>query len=294
MTIAHFMNIVNFSKAKIYTILKSPKITKFMALIKSFILPHSPLLIPEIGRANFSFLEKTVNAYTQIGESLKKSEIDTLIIISPHGQTQDNSFTLNVAPEMLVNLQDFGFIPPKTILSGDSFLADQIKNAIRADWPLQLISESVLDYGSAIPAYLFKNMIGDFKIIVISPAENLSLEDHFNFGKNLQEIINTSDKKIAVLASSDLSHRLKRKSPGGYSPKGAKFDNKLIEYLSNPKTAAENILRMDAKLIKDAGECGLKPITILLGVIEGIKTETRIFSYQTDFGVGYLSLDFEF
>lgn len=264
-----------------------------MALIKTIVLPHSPLLIPEIGRANYSFLDKTTAAYKQIGESLKELEIDTLVIISPHGLIQDDTFTLNVAPEMSINLQDFGFIPPKTVLGGDSLLADQIKTGLRGEIPLQLISESILDYGSAIPAYLLKNLVGEFKIIVITPAENLGLEDHLNFGKRLQEIIKASDKKIAVLASSDLSHRLKRKSPGGYSPKGAKFDNKLIEYLSEPKTAAANILKMDAKLIKDAGECGLKPILIILGILEGIPSKSRIFSYQTDFGIGYLSLEFE-
>lgn len=264
-----------------------------MALIKTVVLPHSPLLIPEIGRANYSFLDKTAAAYKQIGESLKALEIDTLIIISPHGLTQNDTFTLNVAPEMAINLQDFGFIPPKTILSGDSLLADQIKNALKGDLSLQLISEAMLDYGSAIPAYLLKQVAGGFKIIVITPADNLSLDDHFNLGKRLQEIIKASDKNIAVLASSDLSHRLKRKSPGGYSPKGAKFDNKLIEYLSEPETAAINILKMDSKLIKDAGECGLKPITILLGILEGTPSKARIFSYQTDFGIGYLSLEFE-
>lgn len=264
-----------------------------MALIKTIVLPHSPLLIPEIGRANYSFLDKTIAAYKQIGESLKELAIDTLVIISPHGLTQDDSFTLNVSPEMSINLQDFGFIPQKTVLSGDSLLADQIKTGLRGEIPLQLISENTLDYGSAIPAYLFKSLIGEFKIIVITPAENLSLEEHLNFGKHLQEILKSSDKKIAVLASSDLSHRLKRKSPGGYSPKGAKFDNKLIEYLSEPKTAAFNILKMDSKLIKEAGECGLKPILILLGILEGTPIKSRILSYQTDFGIGYLSLEFE-
>lgn len=264
-----------------------------MALTKTIILPHSPLLIPEIGRANYSFLDKTAIAYKQIGESLKSQGLDTLVILSPHGLTQDDTFTLNVAPEMLVNLQDFGFIPPKTILSGDSLLADQIKNALKGEASLQLVSETTLDYGSAIPAYLLKDIVGDFRIIVITPANNLSLEEHFNLGKHLRKTINDSDKKIAVLASSDLSHRLKRKSPGGYSPKGAKFDNKLIEYLSDPETAAGNILKMDSKLIKDAGECGLKPISILLGVLEGTPSKARIFSYQTDFGIGYLSLEFE-
>ncbi|MFZ4631667.1 MAG: AmmeMemoRadiSam system protein B [Patescibacteria group bacterium] len=264
-----------------------------MPLIKTVILPHSPLLIPEIGRANYDFLEKTVNAYKQTAESLKELGVETLIIISPHGQTQDNSFTLNIAPDMEVNLKDFGFIPNKTIINGDSLLADQISNALKNDFPIQLISENILDYGSAIPAYLLKNIIGDFKIIVIIPAAEISLEDHLNFGKQLKVVIDSSDKKIAVLASSDLSHRLKKKSPGGYSPKGAKFDNKLIEYLSEPETAATNILKMDAKLIKDAGECGLKPIVILLGILDNLEKKSKIFSYQTDFGVGYLSLEFE-
>ena len=103
-----------------------------------------------------------------------------------------------------------------------------------------------------------------------------------------------SDKKIAVISSSDLSHRLKKKSPGGYSPKGAKFDNKLIEYLADPKTAAANILKMDSKLIEAAGECGLKPIVVLLGILDGLENEAKILAYQTDFGVGYLSLNFKF
>jgi len=264
-----------------------------MPLVKSAILPHSPLLIPEIGRANYNLLDKTINSYQKIANDLKNLEVETLIIISPHGAIQDDSFVLNVSPEMEISLKDFGFIPPKTVLSGDSILADQISSALRNNFPIQLISENILDYGSAIPAYLFKNIIGDFKVIVITPANELSLEDHFNFGKNLKEVIVSSDKKIALIASSDLSHRLKKKSPGGYSPKGAKFDNKLIEYLNEEKTAVKNILKMDSKLINDAGECGLKPIVVLLGVLEDAEIKAHVLSYQTDFGVGYLSLDFE-
>lgn len=264
-----------------------------MSLIKTVILPHSPLLIPEIGRVNYGFLDKTINAYEQVSSNLKNLGLETLIIISPHGAMQDDAFTLNVSPEMEINLQDFGFIPPKTVLSGDSILADQIKNSLRDEFKLQLISENILDYGSAIPAYLLKNNIGDFKIVVITPASELGLEEHLKFGEGLKKIINDSDKKIAIISSSDLSHRLKKKSPGGYSPKGAKFDNKLIEYLNEPSSAIENILKMDEKLIKDAGECGLKPIMILLGILKNTEIKTHVLSYQTDFGVGYLSLDFE-
>lgn len=265
-----------------------------MALINAVILPHSPLLIPEIGRTNYSFLAKTSESYNTVAEELKTNEIETILIISPHGLCQEKSYTLNVAPEMKIDLKNFGFIPLKTIFSGDSLLVDKIKNSLGSDFSLQLISENELDYGSAIPAYLLKNKVPNFKVFVLSPAVELSLEEHFQFGQKLQSILQTSDKKIAVISSSDLSHRLKKKSPGGYSPKGAKFDNKLIEYLADPETAAANILKMDSKLIEAAGECGLKPIVILLGILDGLKTESKILAYQTDFGVGYLSLNFKF
>jgi len=264
-----------------------------MALISTVLLPHSPLLIPEISRANYNFLQKTVAAYDEVSQKIKQFGLDTLIIISPHGPAQEDSFVINVAPAMEINFQDFGFIPKKTILKGDVLLADKLKSALHPDIPLQLISENILDYGSAIPTYLLKNLLGDFKIIVIYPAKNLKPEEYYNFGLKMQDVIRNSNKKIALIASGDLSHRLKKKSPGGYSPKGAKFDNKLIEYLNEPTTAKENILKMDPNLIKEAAECGLKPILVLLGLLDNTIWDPEVLAYQTDFGIGYLSLDFK-
>ncbi|MFA6994968.1 MAG: class III extradiol dioxygenase subunit B-like domain-containing protein [Patescibacteria group bacterium] len=265
-----------------------------MSLTTIALLPHSPLLIPEIGRANYNFLAKTTAAYEQIIIELKTKEVDTVIIVSPHGPTQTASFTLSVAPEMEINFQDFGFIPPKTILNGDALLADQIQAALRPDFPLQLISESIIDSGSAVPLYLLKNSLPNFKILLISPATDLSLAEQIKFGERLQAVIFKSDKNIAVIASGDLSHRLKKKSPGGYSPKGAKFDNKLIEYLSEPLTAVENIIKIDQNLIKAANECGLKPLTIILGMLNNLTWQSQVLAYQTDFGIGYLSMNFNF
>jgi len=265
-----------------------------MSLTAVAFLPHSPLLIPEIGRANFNFLTKTTAAYQQIGQELKNQSIDDLIIISPHGLSAANSFTLNVAPEMEVILKDFGFIPPKTVFPGDAVLADEIKTALRSDFSLQMITEPILDYGSAIPIYLFKNFTPQTKIIVLSPADNLTAEEYLKFGAKLQAVIQTSSKKIAVIASGDLSHRLKRKSPGGYSPKGSKFDNKIIEYLNDPHQASRNIVKLDSNLIKAAGECGLKPLLIALGILQGINWKPEVLAYQTDFGIGYLSFKFNF
>lgn len=264
-----------------------------MPVKKAYLLPHSPLLVPEIGRANHTFLAKTMVAYQEVKAQMMAANIETLIIISPHGLLQEQSFLINCAPEMNISFQDFGFIPPKTIVKGDIILADKIKTALKETGNCRLISETNLDYGSAIPLYLLKDPNWLFKTIIIAPAEKAGLEEQLDFGAKLGSFLQTSEKNIAVIASGDLSHRLKRKSPGGYSPKGPKFDNKLIEYLSEPSTATENVLKLDKRLIIDASECGLDPLTILLGMIKDMSWQPDIMAYQTDFGVGYLSLSLE-
>ncbi len=263
-----------------------------MPLLKTVLLPHSPLLIPEIGKANHGLLQKTSSAYNKIAEDLKKLNIDTVIIISPHGLTPADSFGLNVAPEMKINLKDFGFIPAQANLTGDMVLADKINNQLKDKCSLQMTSEEELDHGSAIPAYLLNQDDGDFKLIIISPPEQSTLAEQVNFGRRLGRVIKAEEKRVAVIASGDLSHRLKKKSPGGYSPKGAKFDNKIIEYLNEPATAKKNIIKMDPNFITAAGECGLKSITILLGILNNIDWQPEVLAYQNDFGVGYLSMDF--
>ena len=262
-----------------------------MPIIKSYLLPHSPLLIPEIGKANHSLLTKTSTAYQNIQKELVEKNIEIIVIISPHNNPQSDHFLINCAPEMDISFQYFGYIPPKTIVKGAIHLADQIKNGFKDTSLLQSLSETSLDYGSGIPLYLLTKQNKDLRVINITPAENLDLAAHFDFAENLAKILDDSPKRIAVIASGDLSHRLMRKSPGGYSPKGTKFDNKIIEFLSHPETAIENILGLDQRLIRDASECGLKPITILLGILKNKNWTPNILAYQTDFGVGYLSLE---
>jgi AmmeMemoRadiSam system protein B len=264
-----------------------------MPLIKTVLLPHSPLLIPEIGRTNHHFLAKTTAAYERLGAELKEAGVETIVIISPHGRLAADSFTINIAPEMIFDFKDFGLIMPLNFLPGDALLADQIKNTARQNFPLRLISENPLDHGSAVPLYLLKTLIGDFKTLIISPPMASGREQLLAFGSKIRSVIEANPKKIALIASGDLSHRLQKKSPGGYSPKGAKFDNKLIEYLSDPEDAVAEILKMDKKLVKDAGECGFKSILIMLGVLSGRSWESEVLAYQTDFGVGYLSMDFK-
>jgi len=147
-----------------------------------------------------------------------------------------------------------------------------------------------LDYGSSIPLFLLTQNMPDIKIIPLYYS-GLDLETHFKFGQALKRELIFSQNKIAVIASGDLSHRLTKDAPAGYSPKGQKFDQKIIECIT--KNQPQEILKINHKLILEASECGLKSIVLLMGVLDGMKHETQKLSYEAPFGVGYLIVNFK-
>ncbi|MEK7202843.1 MAG: AmmeMemoRadiSam system protein B [Patescibacteria group bacterium] len=261
-----------------------------MPIIFSAIVPHPPVLVPTIGKENIKRLKATSIAYEKLEHDLYTAQIDTLLIISPHGQSQPNSFVMNLCPEYNINFEEFGDFSIKLNISGDIGLGYKIRESLETKAPLQLISQANLDYGSSIPIYFLTSRLPRLKIIPLYYS-GLDLNSHYNFGKLLKRELLITKNRVAIIASGDLSHRLTKNAPAGYSAKGKKFDNKLIEYLCQDKV--KEILSINHELIAEAGECGLKSIVILLGILEGIKCQTQLLSYEAPFGVGYLVMNFK-
>jgi len=260
-----------------------------MSIIFSAIVPHPPVLIPAIGKENLERLKLTVNAYKKLEEDLYVSQPETIIIISPHGFIQPDAFTMNLNPEFVGNFEEFGDFVTKIHLTGDLGLAYKIREKMETKAPLQLISNPNLDHGCSVPLYLLMQHLPNVKIIPIYYS-GLDLAAHFKFGQLLKRELLFNKSRVAVIASGDLSHCLTKDAPAGYSAKGKKFDKKLIEFLTQGKTA--DILKINPDFIAEAGECGLKSIVILLGILEGINYQPQLLSYEAPFGVGYLVMKF--
>ncbi len=261
-----------------------------MPIVFSAITPHPPILIPAIGKENLERLKSTQKAFKSLEEDLYACQPDTIFIISPHGNINADSFTMNLSPEFEGNFENFGDFTTKINFASNIGLAYKMRESLETKAPLQLISNSLLDHGSLVPLYLLTQNLPKVKIIPLYYS-GLDLPAHFKFGQLLKREFLVSRERIAVIASGDLSHRLTKDAPAGYSPRGKKFDKKLIEYLK--KNDSKSIIGMKHDLIAEAGECGLKSIVILLGILDGINCKPRFLSYEGPFGVGYLVMQFE-
>jgi AmmeMemoRadiSam system protein A len=142
-----------------------------------------------------------------------------------------------------------------------------------------------LDHGLTVPLYFFKEAGVSLPCAVIYMGL-LSPDRLYRFGMAVGEAAEESGKKVAVIASGDLSHRLTPDAPAGYNPRGQEFDREIVRLVS--RADVPGILGLEADLAEKAGECGLRPITMLLGALDGRKVEAQVLSYEGPFGVGYM------
>lgn len=261
-------------------------------------VPHSPILIPEVGKENLEKLKDTAEAYKSLEHDLYSSKPDILIIISPHANVQTNQFfTINQQPKLSANFKEFGDLVTKLEFDNEIGFGYKIKESCEDHFPIMLSAEKELDYGSAVPLLYLTEHLPDIKIVSIGYAD-LPYEDHIKFGEFIRKQINLSDKRIAVVASGDLSHKLHKDSPAGYSPRAQEFDQEVIKLLNDTvpngrQEKVDELLKLDTSLISEVGECGLRSLLILLGIIKEINYQPIKLSYQAPFGIGYLVENFE-
>lgn len=156
-----------------------------------------------------------------------------------------------------------------------------------------IISSPHPDWGFNVPLFFlakdFKGGIEQHLIGLESPQFYFE-ESRKLYEKNGREQF--SAKRVALIASGDLSHCLKEDGPYGFQEDGPKFDKTLIESLK--KKDIKTILKLD-ELFSEAGECGLRSFCFFLGILEasGSSWRSEILSYEGPFGVGYLVANFK-
>ena len=259
-------------------------------LVFSAICPHPPILIPTIGKDNIKKIKNTVESLKVLEQELYASKPEVILVISPHGEMIPDAFCINLNSEYKVDFEEFGDFTTKLEFTSSPLLALKIKERVENELPIVLSSSEKLDHGSAVPLLYLTKHLKNIEIIPICYSF-LDYDKHFKFGQLIKKELAKSDKRIAVIASGDLSHALTKDSPAGFSVKGAEFDKELINLLK--RKDLPGILKMKPNLIEEAAECGFRSFAILFGIIEEYKFTVDILSYEGPFGVGYLTANFK-
>jgi len=263
-----------------------------MSLVFAGIAPHPPLLVPGIGKGEIAKVEKTKLALEQLEQDLYLAKPEVVMIISPHGSFFKDAFCINANVNFKSDFGQFGDMETTMTWKGADFLAAQISHTLSEKAvPIQMVSNEKLDHGSSVPLFYLTQHLPDVKILPIGYSM-LDNKSHLNFGELLKEAIMESGKRVAVIASGDLSHGLTTDAPAGLSKVGKEFDEKIIELLQTRNTVGYTSL--DEKFVEESSQCGYRSFLILLGILKDMDYSFKNYSYEGPFGVGYLVGNFIF
>ncbi len=262
--------------------------------------PHPPLIIPEIGGERLKEVPDTVRGMKQMAAELTAARPDTIVFLTPHGNVFGDAVSILSQPLLEGNLASFGSNIKWTNIANDLLLVREITDkAIDSGINILWVDRENaarhrlnphLDHGIMVPLYYLREAgLEDIPITAISIGF-LPQVELYALGCIIAAAANKLDKKIAVVASGDMSHRLKDEGPYDYHPDGPVYDRQIKRLLL--ENDFEAIINMSEELRENAGECGYRSIVIMLGCLDKLQVKSEIFSYEGTFGVGYLIAGF--
>ena len=255
------------------------------SLVFAGIAPHPPIMVPEVGREAIADVRSSIDAMAALTGRVIESEAETVILISPHAPLEPDAFVAYAGPELHADFANFR-APTATVHAElDEELLKEITRA-GAEQKFEVVRiRGDLDHGTAVPLYFLQRYGWHGRVVALGYSF-LSNEDHLRFGSCIRAAIDKVGRRVAFIASGDLSHRLKPGAPAGYNLEAHLFDEEVVEAIRSNST--RRIVTIDQELRRTAGECGYRSMLVAIGVAQELESRCEVISYEAPFGVGYM------
>jgi AmmeMemoRadiSam system protein A len=247
------------------------------------LVAHPPILLSDVGGAQSERLRATADAMRELDGMLSTVDAALAVVISPHSPSSMTSLPVRRAAHAAGDLSRFRAPQVRVEAQVDVALAAAlVVDGQRAGFSLTWAEETELDHGVVVPLHSLRRTMANKRFIFLG-VSGWPLHRFVAFGAWLQARLR--DRSAILIASGDLSHRLTPDAPYGFRPEGPLFDRLVIDALR--ARAWEQIEALDPDLVEEAGECGLRPLAILLGAGRAANLQSQVLSYEGPFGVGY-------
>ena len=251
------------------------------------IMPHPPIARPLVGRGEEEKIRATLDAYRKASEQIAQDAPETIVIISPHNIFFRDAFYISPGEIYTDNLARFGASEDWLSIPYDTELREEIIR-LCAEKRIPTVSDKRYagepDHGSLIPLLFVSEVYTNFRVVRIAPSF-LSDEMLTEMGRVIERAAAHLGRRITLIASGDLSHKLLAEGPYGFVKEGPEFDSRITEMMKNGDLKA---FRDFTPEFRDrCAECGLPGFIMLAGALENYHVRPDFLSYEGTFGVGY-------
>jgi len=262
-----------------------------MSIIKAYTLPHPPLAVPGVGKESKD-ISDTLEAMDEVALEIATLAPETILYITPHGTVYSDYFHISPGSVAIGDLGRFGAPDVQFNVHYDEELVSEIARVAEFnDIPAGVQGErdANLDHGVTVPMWFINKRYTDYKAVRISQSGMASTE-HYLLGQVIRRAIELVDRKVVIIASSDLSHKLQDDCPYGYAREGSEFDSLFTDAIA--KGDFLSLLKIPDDIREGAAECGYNSLMVLAGCFDKQNVESQLLSYEGPFGVGYAVASF--
>lgn len=261
-----------------------------MGIEAAIMVPHPPIIIPEIGKGQEKLIQDTINGYKKAAKMITDLKPETIVILSPHSLVYSDYFHISPGRSARGNFGSFGAGSVAFEINYDTeFAAELSRQAKMHDLSAGTMGErdKSLDHGTMVPLYFIRDAYGgDIKCrIVRIGLSGLPLSEHYRLGMLIKKTSEMLDLRVGIVASGDLSHVLKEDGPYGYREEGPVYDRLIMDVMS--RAYFGDLFGFSEAFCGKAGECGHQSFVIMAGCFDGMAVKSEKLSYEGPFGVGY-------
>ena len=258
-----------------------------MSVLGAIMVPHPPILLPEVGGEEAKALAVTAAAYERAAAFAAALRPDTVVVASPHSVVYADYFHISPGESARGDMGQFRAPQLRFRAVYDAaFVTALSARCERAGIPAGTLGERspALDHGTMIPLYYLDRFWRDYRLVRIG-LSGLSLAAHYRLGQMIRETADALDRRVLFIGSGDLSHKLKEDGPYGFAAEGPVYDERIMDVMG--RAAFDELLSFDESFCEKAAECGHRSFCMLAGALDGARLETERLSHEGTFGVGY-------
>ncbi|WP_022933508.1 AmmeMemoRadiSam system protein A [Treponema bryantii] len=258
-----------------------------MSIVAAFMVPHPPMIVPDVGRGSESQIEKTIKAYEKVADEISALKPETIIISSPHSVMYSDYFHISPGSEAVGSFADFGAPQVKFDVKYDEELVKALcELADKTGFPAGTLGEKrpELDHGTMVPLWFILKKYKDFKL-VRTGLSGYDLLKHYEYGTMIKDAVESLERRVVYVASGDLSHKLQDYGPYGFAEEGPVYDKRIMDVCSGGRFG--ELFDFDENFCQKAAECGHKSFVIMAGALDGQAVKATQYSHEDVTGVGY-------
>ena len=258
-----------------------------MPVLAAFMVPHPPMIVPEIGRGSEEQISETIRSYERVADEAAALRPDTILITSPHTVMYADYFHISPGSGAKGSFSRFRASGVRFSEQYDTELAERIcRLADAAGFPAGTLGEKdpELDHGTMVPLWFLRKKYAGGKLVRIG-LSGLPLTEHYRLGQLIARAVEETGRRAILIASGDLSHKLQSYGPYGFAPEGPEYDRRIMDVCG--RAAFGELFEFSETFCDKAAECGHRSFVIMAGVFDGLRVKAEALSHQDVTGVGY-------